>query len=283
MNAALNIFLTLLLASCGAPETASTAPTRQPDRSPADGTRAEPDAKPRESRLSPGYHEGVRYCGTKPSAVLDIAIPAKGTSPVVVVFIHGGGWRSGSRNRYSQVIRSLAGGGKTAATIDYTLGSRFPEAVDDVDCAIRWLVDKLPDTRIALVGHSAGGHLAQMTGYRSKQVRAVVTLSGPSDLSQIETSNAAGRAALDAFLGTSPSPERLRDASPVTYVDRGDPRTLIVQGRSDPLVPATQGQALAAALERAGVSHELLLVDGGHDVEKIPAVRNAVLEFLDSI
>jgi acetyl esterase/lipase len=97
---------------------------------------------------------------------LDIAWPTTGGPHPVVVFIHGGGWSDGAKYWYASEIETLASLGYAAATIDYRLAQEqsniFPAAVQDVRCALRWLVASkdryaIDDTRVAVAGGSAGG------------------------------------------------------------------------------------------------------------------------------
>ncbi len=98
---------------------------------------------------------------------LDIALPDDGQSRPAVLCIHGGGWRSGNRQAYRREIQRLAGDGYVAATTDYRLTgvAAWPAQIDDVQAALKWLVDHADDygidrERIGVMGASAGGHLS---------------------------------------------------------------------------------------------------------------------------
>ncbi|MEQ8679791.1 MAG: alpha/beta hydrolase, partial [Cyclobacteriaceae bacterium] len=94
------------------------------------------------------------------------------TPAPTLIFIHGGAWRKGKRADYLPYLIDYAQKGYITATISYRLIKQapYPAAVQDVSCGIKWIKANAaqygidPD-RIALVGGSAGGHLALLIGY----------------------------------------------------------------------------------------------------------------------
>ena len=89
--------------------------------------------------------------------------------PPVVIWIHGGGWRSGSRELAPDLTRFFASRGFAMVAIDYRLSrvALFPAQIEDVRTAIRWLRSVassygIDSRRIGLWGASAGGHLAAL-------------------------------------------------------------------------------------------------------------------------
>ena len=113
--------------------------------------------------------------------------------------------------------------------------------------------------QIALIGGSAGGHLAMMAGYADeaadRKVQAVVNLYGPSDLT---TEYARNRDECLNFIGESyqERPDLYKRASPRSYITRDDPPSLIFHGSIDGLVPVSQSDSLHQWLNRAGVPNE---------------------------
>jgi len=124
-----------------------------------------------------------------------------------------------------------------------------------------------PD-RIALIGGSAGAHLAMLAGYdwRSSElqndsatsayrIKAVVDIYGPADLT---TDYARNQRLVNAFIGHSydEKPGLYREASPVSYLSSSCPPTLILHGTSDTLVPVSQSDTLKSRLDALGVPCE---------------------------
>jgi acetyl esterase/lipase len=184
---------------------------------------------------------------------------------------------------------TILGAGLAVVSIDYrhSLEAPFPAQLHDVKAAIRYVrrfaadlgIDK---DRIGVWGESAGGHLAALAGLvrgdgtdaatalegaegvrdEDSGVRAVVDWYGVSDLEvlldQALPSLPGGPSypnPFTALLGgtTQQLPELARAASPVTYVGPGEPPPfLLIHGTADGLVPYSQSEALAQALEDAG-------------------------------
>lgn len=212
------------------------------------------------------------------SLQLDIYKPRDLKSPApVLIFIHGGAWRSGQRSDYLPYLIDYANKGYVTATISYRLvkDAPYPAAVQDVNCAIRWIMKHGSDygmdvTRLALVGGSAGAHLALLVGYggdmelfsdhcsldsASADIKAIVDLYGPTDFT---TSYARESYQVKDFLNASfeENPGIYKAASPRTYISPTSPPTLIFQGTIDGLVPVSQSDSLAVWLSNAGVPHE---------------------------
>lgn len=199
------------------------------------------------------------------------------TSPApVMIFIHGGAWRTGKRSDYLPYLIDYANKGFITATVSYRLVKKaiFPAAVQDVNCAVKWIKTHageygIDPERIALIGGSAGGHLSLMVGYDGREaifnedcdlqidssVKVVIDLYGPVDLT---TPYAVGTYQVQDFLGTTydKDPELYRMASPRTFISSDAPPTLIFQGTIDSLVPVSQSDSLAVWLAEAGVPHD---------------------------
>jgi len=210
------------------------------------------------------------------SLQLDIYRPKNGIKPLpLLVFIHGGGWRSGKRSDYLVYLTAFAEKGYMTATVSYRLlkDSPYPACAEDITDAVQWFYgngEKYgydPD-RIALIGGSAGAHLALLAAYEWKKphdtidsiakleprhrIKAVVDIYGPIDLT---TDYAQHQSLVTSFIAHSykEAPELYREASPVNYVDKSDPPTMILHGTSDDLVPISQSDLLKAKLDALGV------------------------------
>lgn len=229
----------------------------------------------------------------------------EGARPALVM-IHGGGWRAGSKDVYAGVAPRFTREGIAVFSVGYRLAPahRYPAQVDDVQRAVRWIRAKASEfgidpARIGAMGHSAGGHLAQMLGVRetrdnsdpalasySSRVQCVVNVFGPTDLTNPHLPATTG-SILAGFIGKTrdEAPELYRDASPLTFVDRNSAPTLFCHGTEDPLVPLSQSVLCMEALRRAGVEANIVVVEGaGHgwrdDSPGGAQVNEAILAFL---
>jgi acetyl esterase/lipase len=216
---------------------------------------------------------------------LDLYTPAGEAAPLIV-FLHGGGWRLGTRATFVPTWRAMRPGpfhrlvaaGFAVASIDYRLSAEavFPAPLDDARAALHWLrlrADELgvDATRVVAWGESAGAHLAALLGL-TEAVAGVVDWYGPADLTTmaeqappdaVARSDAPG--SREAQLIGAPlaeAPELARRASPVAHVRAGAPPFHIAHGDADRFVPAAQSRQLASALRDAGVAVEFTEVPG---------------------
>ncbi|MBX7257552.1 MAG: alpha/beta hydrolase [Candidatus Hydrogenedentes bacterium] len=206
-----------------------------------------------------------------------------------VIVIHGGGWSGGAKESARADCKRLANNGYAAFTINYTLTTEtvpsFPGAVEDVRAAVQWvsnLTEHVDRRRIALVGYSAGGHLALLYAARYPgEVTGVINVSGPTDL--LKAPEILKPYAED-FLGASASDnlELWKEASPITYVNSGvyaKTRIGLLAGGVDPLVLPDDAQAMYDALRNAHVETTYLhLGNGNHCLLEAQAVRDAIID-----
>jgi acetyl esterase/lipase len=238
-------------------------------------------------------HDGVKLLG-------DMYLPARGVKHPMVVAIHGGGWQIGERERYHEWGAYLASRGYGLFTIDYRLSTAerktYPEAIHDCRAAVQFIRAEaarfnLDASRIALIGDSAGGHLASMValagdaplfanGYPndpharvSTKAKAVVTIYGVHDLIQQWEHDNVHRVSdhiTEKFLGVSllDDPRRYYEASPLAYISRAsnDTAFLIVHGTEDDIVDrGPQWDRYLTALTRAGYYGRRIVLQGaGH-------------------
>ncbi len=253
---------------------------------------------------------GLPVCQVAGETLLgDLVRPSQATHKRrALLFVHGGGWRGGQRQDFAPLMRALAQQGYTGLTVDYRLSPavRHPAHLNDVKCALRWLkahaaeLDIDPE-RIALLGGSAGGHLAALAAYTPNdprfegaglpregdtRVAAVVTHGGPADLREAVTLGDDALRTVSGLIGRVPlTRSDLAQASPVSHVRADSPPTLILHGERDPIVPVTQARHLAEALARVNAPHVLHVIPGaghgdfGHDPD---AVGRLLLQFLDT-
>ncbi len=262
-----------VLAACrsdDAPEVGAPAQTV-----PVDGGSGEA----RRQRLAYGDHD---------EAFGDLWLPAgaEGLVPTVVL-VHGGFWRQDfGLDLMDGLAESLVAAGYGAWNVEYRrVGGRggWPETFLDVAAAVDHLADPFPGAdavavpdpdRIAVVGHSAGGHLAGWVAARHRlpadapgaapTIRPVVCLpqAGVLDLVRCAREGVGGSACPD-LLGGGPDelPERYATASPAELVPTGVP-TVCVHGSADRIVPLSQSEAFVAAATAAGDEAEVVVVDG---------------------
>jgi acetyl esterase/lipase len=257
-------------------------------------------------------HGNINYANdTVSKHRLDIYLPAHAQGKVpVVVFIHGGAWLSNDKyadmGYMKKTIADIVASGYALASIDYRFSTtaRFPAQIQDCNRAISFLYDNadkygLDKNRIAVMGFSAGGHLANLLGLsknnhidkfflkegsRSFNIRGVVDFYGPTDLMLFpDPSNDKSMEAI--LIGAAPlaRPDLAKEASPISYVDKNDPPFLIIHGEKDESVPPMQSKLLSNWLGSLGVDHELIIVkDAPHYGVMFDAdeVRSRVMAFL---
>jgi acetyl esterase/lipase len=236
------------------------------------------------------------------------AMSAKRQRFPAVVIIHGGGWTGGDKGagREINIGTTLAGNGYVGFSINYVLaknGPVWPQNLYDCKTAVRWLRKNaerlnIDPHHIGAIGGSAGGHLAAMlavTGPKSSldpsgpygeyscRVQAAVDLYGPADLTTLFLGGNPDLAMLPGTLAAKPELYKL--ASPGTHTDKSDPPILIIHGAADKTVLVEQSQHFAEALKKAGVQHELIVVeDTPHSFDLQPKQRDlrpVVLGFFD--
>jgi acetyl esterase/lipase len=255
--------------------------------------------------------------GESKAWVLDLAMPKDQPDkprPAIVV-IHGGGWLNGDKSSFSTLknrqpgnILDFAKLGFVAVTINYRLSGEatFPAAVQDCQCAVRWLranaeeyhID--PD-RIGAWGNSAGGHLALMLGMLGKDsgialdgphqefsssVQAAASDSGPIDLKHQHEHDQV-RYAIQPFLGGPPEGDRLaayKLASPSSHVSKQVCPMLLIYGVEDEQVGVETSDAFVNALREAGLKdvtyHRLAAVGHcPHSIKRVPWLAPVVDDF----
>ncbi len=218
----------------------------------------------------------------------EIAYP-KTTKPLIpaVIYIHGGGWIGG--NQKQAPILDLARAGFFAASIEYRLSNeaKWPAQIEDCKLGVRWLRANgqkygVDPNRIGAWGDSAGGHLVTCLGTMaderkfegdggwpgvSSAVQAVVDFYGPTDFMDAGTYSPQALDLTEKLFGVphAQNPDLWKSGSPLAYVKAGDPPMLLVHGESDNLVPIAQSIVFDAALTKAGVPHQFVIVkNAGH-------------------
>lgn len=190
-----------------------------------------------------------------------------GKYPAVVV-IYGGAWQRGNPSADPEFNQYIANQGYTVFAIDYRHAPqyRFPAQLDDVRTALNFIRKHAAEyeadpERMVLFGRSAGAHLAMLAAYQpdAPPIRAVVSYYGPVNLPEgykepprPDPINV--RAVLKAFIGGSLEelPNQYQIASPIAYLTRPLPPTLLVYGSRDHLVEARFGRQMYKRLRQSG-------------------------------
>jgi acetyl esterase/lipase len=269
------------------------------------------DTLPAEIAAVTTVERDLPYVNTgHPRQTLDLYLPQAERPLPLIIWIHGGAFRMGSKE--DDVPVEQLGRGYAIAAINYRLSQHalFPAQIEDCKAAVRWLRSHaasygIDGARFATYGTSAGGHLAAMVGTTgaepaldvgayldvSSRVQAVVDFYGPTDFLQMDAQRLP-----DGMLHDTPdSPEsqlvggpiqerraQVAAANPIPYVRADAPPFLVIHGDRDPLVPHGQSTLLVEALQKAGVPVTFYTVKGGgHGHFSDPQIAPLVQEFLD--
>jgi acetyl esterase/lipase len=218
-----------------------------------------------------------------------------GVLPAIVA-VHGGGWRRASSS-YDILGPWLAREGYVVFAPRYRLATadrpRYPDAVHDVCAAVQFIKGRAKELnvdpeRVAIIGDSAGGHLAALVAlagdapsFRESQearefsdistrVKVAAPVYGIYDLAQHWRNDQLTRPheqPVERFLGRSLIEDRhiYFDASPLSYVTRRQqaPDFLLVWGTEDDIVdPRTQSLPFLEALKQSGFYVRTVVVPG---------------------
>lgn len=245
---------------------------------------------------------------------LDLYLPDDGEKHPLIIWIHGGAFRMGSKegNENDPVPVQYVARGYAVASLNYRLSQHaiFPAQIQDCKAAVRWLRAhaaqyQLDPNRFGAWGPSAGGHLVAMLGTTghvtefevgehlavSSRVQCVVDYFGPTDFLQMDAQRPP-----DGMIHDTPdSPEsqlvggaiqenreKTARANPITYVTADAPPFLVVHGNQDPLVPYPQSVLLVNALALAGVAVTFYtVIDAGHGRFTDPELPKLTATFLN--
>lgn len=222
--------------------------------------------------------------GDDPAQVCDLILPA-GEQRGTVILVHGGFWQAGyDRSLEDAVAADLVASGYAVWNVDYRgvgAGGGYPATFDDLAAAVDLLATVGPDAgvaidRVAIVGHSAGGHLALWAAGRhtlpaeapgaapALSPVAACSQAGVNDLVAAQAEGVGG-AAVASILGIGPDepvPAALAAAtSPQQMVPLGVPQ-LIVTGDADVLVPPWLSERYAPVASAASDDVVLEVVAG---------------------
>ena len=234
---------------------------------------------------------------------LDIYTPDDG-QPIhkVVVLIYGSAWFSNNAKEaaYSSYGKQLVDGGFAVVSINHRASTeaRFPAQIQDVKAAIRFVRGNAEkygfDTSfVGITGFSSGGHLSSLAGTtngvktkkfgkvkvdiegslgeytkESSAVNAVVDWFGPIDMSRMERCETYKdeKSPEAVLIGGAPAenPDMIKALSPMSYIDKKDPKFLVIHGDTDPVVPYCQSEYFTEALKEVGCLDGFITVPNGN-------------------
>lgn len=234
---------------------------------------------------------------------MDIHVPDDGKdSHKVIVLIYGSAWFSNNAkaSAFQSYGKQLLDGGFAVVSINHRASTeaKFPAQINDVKAAIRYVRGNAAkygfDTSfVGITGFSSGGHLSSLAGTtngvktkkfgkvkidiegslgaytkESSRVDAVVDFFGPIDVSRMERCETYkdDKSPEAVLLGCSPSknPDLSKALSPMSYIDKNDPKFLVIHGDADPVVPYCQSMFFAKALSDKGVLEDFIIVPNGN-------------------
>lgn len=251
---------------------------------------------------------------------LDLYIPDKlpEESPLVI-FIHGGQWSGGDKLLAKKWIDTLLNHPIIVASINYRLSGEalFPAQIMDCKAAVRWLKANaftfgIDTSKLAVMGTSAGGHLAALLGTSmgvdsledltqgnvqcTSNIMAVVDLFGPTEMLRNDIYHVTTCADPLSFndADSPPStligcpiqqcPDKVKAVDPVTYLDKSDPPFLILHGDQDCGVSPFESIYLDSALDANDMYSDFSLIPGlGHGEDEgwqTPEMKVKILTFL---
>jgi acetyl esterase/lipase len=238
-------------------------------------------------------HKDVAYDDAHAAQKLDVYLAESDKPMPAMVFIHGGGWRAGSKNRVpGWLMKAVREGWLSIVSVEYRFTNVAPHPAQVNDClraiqfvrhnAAEWNIDP---RRIGVTGGSAGAHLSLWVALhddaadvdsddpverQSSRVVCAVSFAGPTDwslLSELEHKHPAYRQLLGYEPGTPAEQmdaEGKKDVSPISFVSRDDPPVMLLHGDKDDIVPLEHASKLHERLKSVGVKTELVIIEGAN-------------------
>jgi len=273
-----HIFLSLVFATYFLASASSSALAQPPARSAANKVAT---------------HKDLAYDDEHAAQALDVYL-AESDKPVpAMIYIHGGGWRAGSKDRVpAWITDAVREGWLSTVSVEYRFTDVAPHPAQVNDCmraiqfvrhnAAKWNIDP---QRIGVTGGSAGGHLTLWVALHddaadadstdpierhSSRVACAVSFAGPTDwslLSELEHNHPAYRQILGYKPGTPADEmdaESKQDVSPISFTSKDDPPIMQVHGDQDVIVPVEHARNLSERLKSVGVKSELVIIEGGN-------------------
>jgi len=211
----------------------------------------------------------------------DIYRPPAGTEKhMALVHFHGGGFARGNKEALAAKVMPITARGYVSIAAQYRLSgvAKWPSQIEDAKTHIRWVRDHasslgIDPKRIAIVGYSAGGHIALFTaGQADLELAACVAFYPQTDVKNVA----------QALMPPGSDEAAINDASPIAHIKEGYPPTVIFHGLSDVTIPPENSQRLLQVLRAAKVSSELHTFAGvPHEFDTHPEFAEACAALTD--
>lgn len=224
--------------------------------------------------------------GTAAQQNMDVYLPANRStaSTKFIIMIHGGGWTSGDKSEFAQFVDTMKRRLPDYAifNINYRLSATpnnlFPTQENDVKAAVQFILSKageyLISDKYAIIGASAGGHLAMLQTYKNSTVKpkAVASFFGISDMADMYNNPVGGNTLISLSVaqavGATPASNALiySTSSPINYINSSTALpTILLHGGADPLVKPSQSTNARDKLQTSGTATQYVLYPtGGH-------------------
>jgi len=238
-------------------------------------------------------HKDIAYDEVHAAQKLDVYL-AESDDPIpAMIYIHGGGWRGGSKNRIpAWLMKAVQEGWLSVVSVEYRFTDVAPHPAQVNDCmraiqfvrhnASKWNIDP---QRIGVTGGSAGGHLSLWVALhddaadadskdpverKSSRVACAVSFAGPTDwslLAELEHKHPAYRQLLGYEPGTpadAMGEEVKTDVSPISFASKDDPPVMQVHGDKDVIVPLKHAHNMNERLKNVGVKTDFVVIEGAN-------------------
>ncbi len=240
------------------------------------------------TRLPPPFDERIRY-GRDPLHFAELRVP-RGRGPFPFLFVvHGGFWQSAYDLAHTgHLCAAFTSNGIITCNLEYRRlgdpGGGWPGTFQDIDLATNHILETISSdpcvdsARTAVLGHSAGGHLALWLVSRHRipkasplhsaqkyRLSSAVSLAGVCDL-RTAWKQRLGKGVVARLMGGTPDqyPERYDAGSPIELLPTGT-RLVLVYGTADDVVPVSQSEKFVERAEQLGEQPTLVKLNGvGH-------------------
>lgn len=205
----------------------------------------------------------------------DIYKPPAGTEKrMALVHFHGGGFAGGSKESIASKLVPITSRGYVSIAAQYRLSgaAKWPAQIEDAKAHIRWVRANasslgIDPKRIAIVGYSAGGHIALFTASQADtELAACIAFYPQTDVTKV----------VQSLMPPGSDDAAIRNASPIAHIKEGYPPTVIFHGLSDVNIAPENSERLLQVLRAANVASELHTFTGvPHEFDMYPEFAEA--------